>query len=225
MPGTNAVFLNANGNKYEKTYLNWNVKPNANTIFETVGLTNYFNDRVTNIFNEQYVSPRSPYPTLSLPIQGIGDWCSYKEHEEIDDSGIIEKAGKENKIISPQGIPFQIIGKPTDNIIFTSQWDNYPEAVKIPLKGKAKHIYLLMAGSAHHMHTRMVNGLITVKYTDGSTDKLELKSPENWWPIEQDYYQDGFAFDTGAPQPPRLYLKTGAWHMDSYEVLKKNGNS
>jgi hypothetical protein len=36
-----------------------------------------------------------------------------------------------------------------------------------------------------------------------------LKNPENWWPIEQDYYEDGFAFTTNAPKPLRVYLKTG----------------
>ncbi|RYZ60110.1 MAG: hypothetical protein EOO14_07635, partial [Chitinophagaceae bacterium] len=35
------------------------------------------------------------------------------------------------------------------------------------------------------------------------------KNPENWWPIEQDLYNDGFAFHTGAPVPLRVYLKTG----------------
>ncbi|MGY5354107.1 DUF4450 domain-containing protein [Wenyingzhuangia sp. IMCC45467] len=225
LPGTNLINIKTKDIQYQKSYLNWNVKSNTNTIFETINLKNYYNDRVVNIFKEQYFAPRSPYPTLSIPVQGIGDWCSYKETEEINDEGIIAKAGKNNQIVSPQGIPFNILGEPTDNIIFTSQWDNYPESVNIPLQGNAKHVYLLMAGSAHHMQTRMVNGIVTVNYTDGSSDKLKLISPENWWPIEQDYYQDDFAFDTGKPQPPRLYLKTGEWHMDSYEVLKKNGTN
>src|SRR5207244_2616090 len=34
-------------------------------------------------------------------------------------------------------------------------------------------------------------------------------NPENWWPIEQDYYTDGFAFTTGAPRPIRIHLKSG----------------
>ena len=59
------------------------------------------------------------------------------------------------------------------------------------------------------MQTRMENGRVTVTYTDGTSDKLSLKNPENWWPIEQDYYTDGYAFTTDAPKPPRLIFKTG----------------
>jgi hypothetical protein len=38
---------------------------------------------------------------------------------------------------------------------------------------------------------------------------LHCAIPQKWWPIEQDQYNDGFAFNTGAPVPLRVYLKTG----------------
>jgi hypothetical protein len=155
-------------------------------------------------------------------VQGIGDWCSYRETEEIDDSGLRKKAGSNNEIITPQGIPFAISGEMEKNILFSSKWDNYPDSVEIPLSGKASQIYLLMAGSVHHMQINMENGWIEVSYSDGTKDVLPLKSPENWWPIEQDYYDDGFAFKVNAPQPPRLHLKTGEWRLNSYDVLSKN---
>ena len=66
-----------------------------------------------------------------------------------------------------------------------------------------------MAGTTNPMQSRLVNGEVIIYYKDGTTDKLELKNPETWWPIEQDYYEDGFAFTTGAPKPVRVYLKTG----------------
>jgi hypothetical protein len=47
----------------------------------------------------------------------------------------------------------------------------------------------------------MVNGRVIVFYTDNSADTLELKNPENWWPIEQDYMNDGFAFTLDALGP------------------------
>lgn len=222
LPGTNVVKYNSGELLISQKHVHWGFKANQEMNFETIGLSSYFNDRVINIFKEQYFEPRSPYPTLSIPIQGIGDWCSYRENEEINDQGLMAIAGEDNQILSPQGIPFEISGTPADNIVFTSQWSNYPSSVTIDLEGKAKHLYLLMAGSVHHMQIRMVNGIIKVQYSDGSSDSLQIISPENWWPIEQDYYQDGFAFETGKPMPPRLYLKTGEWHMDSYNVLAKN---
>ena len=176
-----------------------------------------FNDSVTSIFKEQYLSPRAATPTLSIPVQGIGDWCSYKETAEIDDSGIREKGS----LVSPQGVPFKTPAE-GNNIFFTSQWDVYPESAEVPLSGKASYAWLLMAGSVHHMQINMVNGTVEACYTDGSSDTLELRSPDNWWPIEQDYFDDGCAFSLPAPRPPRLLLKTGEWSLESGPILSKN---
>ena len=79
----------------------------------------------------------------------------------------------------------------------------------LPVSGKSSHMYLLMAGSTNPMQSRFTNGEIQVIYADGTSEILPLKNPENWWPIEQDYYVDGYAFTTDAPKPPRVYLKTG----------------
>ncbi|MFA9392153.1 MAG: DUF4450 domain-containing protein [Prolixibacteraceae bacterium] len=225
LPGTNVLELNTGEQIFQESLMAWELHADPTTKFETIGLATYFNDRVVNIFKEQYYEPRSPYPTLSIPVQGIGDWCSYAENEEINDEGLRAKAGDDHRIVSPQGIPFDISSKSENNIVFSSQWNNYPNSVSIELDGVARHLYLLMAGSVHHMQSRTINGIIKVYYTDGSADSLQLISPENWWPIEQDYYQDGFAFNAGQPQPPRLYLKTGQWHMDTYTVLGKNGTN
>jgi hypothetical protein len=35
--------------------------------YEKIDLKNYFNDKVTNIFKNQYLSPRPSVPTLQLP--------------------------------------------------------------------------------------------------------------------------------------------------------------
>jgi hypothetical protein len=66
-----------------------------------------------------------------------------------------------------------------------------------------------MAGSTNPMQSRIENGLVIAKYKDGSADTLKLINPENWWPIEQDYLDDGYAFTVGATKPLRVHLKTG----------------
>ncbi len=101
------------------------------------------------------------------------------------------------------GIPFRF-PQQGRNIVYTSLWDNYPDAVEIPLSGSASHAYLLMAGSTNHMQSRIDNGVVTVRYTDGSADTLRLCNPHNWCPIEQDYYEDGLAFHAAQPRPYRL---------------------
>jgi hypothetical protein len=175
-----------------------------------IDLTNYFNDKVTQIFNNQYLSPRPASPTLQLPTQGIGEWTHPLITPYIDDAGLRKLAGAGNQVSLSNGITFQT---PSDtsrsNIIFTSQWDNYPRQVSIPVKGKAARAWFLMAGSTNPMQSRLTNGAVIVNYTDGSSDTLLLRNPETWWPIEQDYLEDGYAFHNNAPVPVRIHLKTG----------------
>ncbi|NWJ53389.1 MAG: glycogen debranching protein, partial [Bacteroidetes bacterium] len=124
-------------------------------------------------------------------------------------------AGSKNEIITPQGIPFATpSNREEKNIAFTSQWDNYPRSISIPLAGKATHAYLLMAGSTYHMQSQIINGEVIVGYTDGTNSMLDLKNPETWCPIDRDYYVDGYAFSLTIPRPMRLELKTGKFFPD-----------
>lgn len=226
VPGDNQVIFRSDKFQAKAKIRNWNVDLPSGQTFETVDLNPHFNDKLTHLFENNYLSPRSPYPTLSIPTKGIGDWCSYNETEEIDDSGIRKLAGSANTITLHPGIPFATPGKSDlPNILFSSQWDNYPDEITVPLSGKAVHAYFLMAGSAHHMQSRIDNGELIVEYTDGSSETLVLRNPETWWPVEQDYYQNGTSFDTGVSQPPRLHLKTGELRLEPYQILNKNKNN
>lgn len=223
--GRNLVEVALDNYSYKTYVTNWNIDNASSSNYEIVNLENKLNDKVTNIFTPQYLSPRSPYPTQALPIHGYGDWCSFDVHPLIDDAGIRAIADK-NETIKFLDIPFKTVGNNSDNnISFTSQWDNYPESVEIELEGTAEHVYLLMAGSSHHMQFGMVSGLVTVNYKDGSNEKLELKNPETWYPIEQDYYRDDYAFKVDGVMPPRVYLKTGELTLDTYDVLIVNGTN
>ncbi len=181
---------------------------NVNTATcEPVNMDMFLNDSVTKIFRNKYLSPRSPYTTLEIPTQGIGEWCHPLETAEIDDNGM-RRLVKNDILLTNLGVPFRTpaIGK---NIAFTSNWDNFPKKINIPLYGSASHAYLLMAGTTNHMQTHFVNGIINVEYTDGTSDTLELINPENWCPIEQDYYVDNVAFKLNAPRPYRIHFKSG----------------
>jgi hypothetical protein len=196
-------------------------------ITEKLALSPFFNDKITSIFKHQYLSPRPVSPALQLPTQGIGNWCYPMVTANIDDSGLRKKAGTANEIASIENIPFST---PSDsllnNIAFTSQWDNFPDSITIPLSGNASQIYLLMAGSTNPMQSRITNGMVTVQYSNGNTDTLLLTNPESWWPIEQDYYVDDFAFTTNGYFPQRLYLKEGkfAQGLSSYTSIRGFSN-
>ena len=120
------------------------------------------------------------------------------------------------------GVPFLTPAKGR-NIVYTSLWDNYPDAVTIPLEGRAERAYLLMAGSTNHMQSRIDNGLVVVTYTDNTTDTLALRNPDNWCPIEQDYYIDGKAFQAPQPRPYRVCLGTGDVSRDLGKELDIKG--
>ena len=194
------------------TGTDWHTPLPAAEKLETIDLASYFNDCVTNIFKHEYRSPRSPYCSLAIPKQGLGGWAGeVNATAAIDDSGLRTAAGANGgRLVLPNGVPFATPG-PGDapNIVFTSQWDNFPREVTVPLAGKAAHVYLLMAGSTNWMQSRLDNGEVVVTNTDGSTARLALHNPTTWWPIDQDYFIDDYQFHRTGPIPPRVDLKTG----------------
>jgi hypothetical protein len=214
LPGTNALsFVLSNGLPIDGTVQNWLSTPPAGTKFEPLDLSPIFNANVTDIFKTEYLSPRSPYVSLSIPRQGIGGWADNRKQADINDAGL---RGAKGELVL-QGIPFKTPAE-GKNIAFTSYWDNHPKALSLPLTGNARHLYLLMAGSTNSMRSRMENGRVQVLYQDGSTALLTLDNPTTWWPIDQDYLVDDYAFALRAggnrglpplPLPPRVDLATG----------------
>ncbi|WP_426278419.1 DUF4450 domain-containing protein [Chryseobacterium sp. S-02] len=203
--GTNSIELDYNGIKQNIEITDWEIENLGQ--FNNISLASKYNEKVTEIFNQKYLSPRLKVPTLQLPWQGIGNWCYPLITAQIDDSGLMSKR-KDGKV-DFLGIPF-LIDKTDKNIAFVSQWDNYSDSLEIPVSGKGKKIYFLMAGSTNPMQSQIVNGKVTVQYVDGSTSELELKNPTNWWPIEQDLFDDNFAFEIPDDKIPyRVKLKTG----------------
>ena len=188
--------------------------------YQPVKLAKYFNASVSDIFKNKYVSPRPQTTTLQIPVQGIGEWCHPAKTAEINDS--VFRTRIVNGVFSMAGVPFTTPQK-GQNIIYTSLWDNYPDAITIPLKGKASKAYLLMAGSTNHMQSRIDNGIVVVTYTDDTTDSLALRNPDNWCPIEQDYYIDDRAFTVRQPRPYRVCFGTGDVSRNLGSVVQLGG--
>jgi Domain of unknown function (DUF4450) len=203
----------------------WNHKYPTDEKFEVVNLTAFFNDDVKHIFENEYRAPRSPFCSLATPKQGIGGWCEPDLTFEVDDSGLRRLAAENNgKIILPDGMPFETPGQAAaKNIIFTSQWHNYPTEVSVPLTRKSSRAFLLMAGSSNPMQSWIDNGEVVVAYTDGTEARLPLKNPTTWWPIDQDYFTDDYAFRLESPLPPRVDLKTGRIRILNAAAFKGKG--
>ncbi len=194
---------------------------NAESDYSPIDLSRHFNSSITDIFRNDYLSPRPATTTLQIPLNGIGEWCHPLDSADIDDSGLRAKALK-GRFVTPQGIPFKL-SSDNDNVIYTSLFDNYPDSVSIPLSGRGDAIALLLVGSTNHMQCHIDNARLTVTYTDGSTDTLPLRPPYNWCPVEQDYYIDGKAFRVDTPRPLRVLLKDGAVTDNPGELLGITG--
>ncbi|MEY4387715.1 MAG: hypothetical protein RLY20_2998 [Verrucomicrobiota bacterium] len=194
---------------------------------ECVDLAPIFNDSVSQIFRHEYLSPRSPFCSLATPKQGIGSWCHPTDSFEVNDAGLRVSAAKGGgRIFLPNGLPLATPGETAaKNIAFVSQWQNFPKELTVPLQGKSAHAFLLMAGSTTAMQSRFDNGEVVVTYADGTTARLALRNPETWWPIDQDYFIDDFAFRWSGPLPPRVDLKTGKVRVLELESFKGRGGA
>ena len=168
-----------------------------------------------------------------LPKQGIGSWCHPNEKFAVDDAGLRAAAAKSGgKIVLPNGVPLATPGAAgAKNIAFVSQWENYPREISVALTGKSSHAFLLMAGSTSAMQSRFDNGEVIATYADGSSARLVLRNPTTWWPIDQDYYFDDFAFrqnpagETPVPLPVRVDLATGKIRVLKLEEFKGRGHT
>lgn len=181
-------------------------EPDVSRPFVKQSITSCFNSEVDDIFRNKYLSPRPQTTTLQIPVQGVGEWCHPQYTPEINDS-VFRTLVKDGQI-TVAGVPF-LTSKEGNNIAYTSLWDNYPDSItisKFSSSARYSSAYLLMAGSTNHMQSRIDNGLVIATYTDGSRDTLRLRNPDNWCPIEQDYFVDGKAFQTTEPRPYRICL-------------------
>jgi hypothetical protein len=187
-----------------------------------VELAPWFNDRVTEIFKRgKYLSPRAPQVTLALPTPGFGAWAEHaNQMPGIDDAGLRALGGR---LTLPNGLVFATPGGGTSNVAFTSQWDNYPREVTVPLDGKAARAFLLLAGSTNHMQSRIDNGEIVATYADGTQARLALRNPDNWWPIEQDYFVDDYQFPLCGRLPVRVELKSAQVRVPDAQAFKRAG--
>jgi hypothetical protein len=214
VPGTNPIVLDMGSDrKLRGTVVDWSPPAAERKMaWECVDLAGAMNDRVSQIFVHEYRSPRSPYCSLQIPLHGYGDWnyCGKNGVPKIDDTKLRAAAGAAGRFTGPGGIPLATPGpgeKP--NVVFTSLWDNFPKEKTIPLAGRARHVWFLVAGSTHPMQSQIDNGEIVVAYADGKAERLPLHNPTTWWPIEADYELAIDAFCVPGPPPPRIDLGTG----------------
>ena len=193
------------------------ITPNAARRHGMIDLTASYNANLNDIFRNRYESPRPPYTTLQIPVQGIGEWCHPKTTAEIDDSGLracatpLQGSDKLGVYDTGKGLSF-LIPRQGRNIVFSSLWDNYPDEVSVPISTKSRSYnaaYLMMAGTTNNMQSRIDNALVMAEYEDGSCDTLRLENPINWPTVNEEFIFDGKAFWSAPVMPLRFRLDNG----------------
>jgi len=207
VPGLNPLTLAVNNRTVFETRLAcWNVlrlAPDRKTAmrFEPIDISAHFNDDLALVHTHSYRTPRSPYCSLGISDDLFRDWCHASEPPcgKLD-LGILKTAAAKNAglFATELSVPFKTTsdGK---NIIFVSQWNNYPKRVMIPVGRSASHAYLLMASVTNPMQSGVVNGRVVFHSADGVNETLELVNPTNLsWCV--DHYPGRYA-PLGLVQP------------------------
>lgn len=160
---------------------------------------------VKDIFRQHYSSPRNKTVTLSMPTQGIGEWCHPTDTFLVSTGDLPGEQGVSRVGKLESGAKAQ----------FVSLWKNFPDRLSFKLpKRHASRVYLKMCGTTNPMQSRIVNGVVRVRYTDGTCDELQLINPINWWPVEQELVQGMPTFylrqyGEDVDPPYRMSLRTG----------------
>ncbi len=188
--------------------------PHPNEHFEVVPMDALLTGQVSQILSRSYTEPRPDLCSLNLPEGLLGGWANFDVKAEIDDAGLRSANGE---LQLTNGLKFRTpAAAGTPNCRFLSLWSLDQPKLLVPLAGHAQAIYILLACTTFPQATRSLHGVARVKYAgDTPHAELELRSPQNWWPVEQDYLLDDYLFrmePIGAPQQPlpiRVDLKTG----------------
>jgi hypothetical protein len=170
--------------------------------WQSVDLAKSFNGDVRTIFQQKYLSPRPNTCSLRLAIDGYSTWQMILDPKNAIPKITLDVAekgvGSENVFTVPAGVRFAWPSG-EKNIAFTSQWDNWPRKVTIPINATGEAAWFLVCGSTNPMQVRIANARIVLQYADDVEETIELVPPFNFWSLckmgkaDYDLSRDGFA--------------------------------
>ncbi len=186
----------------------------ATAQWDTVNLQAVLNGDIRTIYQQKYLSPRPNTCSLRLATDGYSTWQQVLSKDfhapEISLNLVPTLLDRKGQLLTSNNVPFIWPGEKT-NIAFTSQWDNWPKTITVPVNKTGQAIWFLLCGTTDPMEVRIANAELRLKYADGVVEKLELIPPFNFWTlcpfggIDYDYQRDGFAL----PKVPPLTVQLG----------------
>lgn len=201
---------------------------NRLTRYEPVALRSLFSGHVRDILTRNYDSPRSGLCSLGLPSGLLGGWANFDATAEISDAGLRGAGGTVR--VGEDLVFFTPSDREAPNCCFLSHWAKDKPEATVGLQGRARSLHLLIAGTTFPQATLSTHATVEVRYKDdGAPTRLELRSPAQWWPVEQDYMVDDYLFRLGpeeeapVPLPWRVDLLTGNARQLEREQLRGKG--
>ena len=161
--------------------------------FENIDCRKYFNVELAKLFDQKYLAPRPEGYSIGMRINGryAWEWNHYGHNEVVvNDSALRNAPGGIYKLDKSRwSFPTPADG---NNAACVSIWENFPESMSIALEGKAQELALFVFGSTNAMQSCVVNGRITVQYTDGSAEVCDLIEQENFDDLMVTAFQQQF---------------------------------
>ena len=191
-----------------------------------INLQPVFNGDIRTIYQQKYLSPRPNTCSLRLAIDGYSTWQmsgnGQSRAPEIELNNVPSLIDGKGHIVAGKNVPF-LWSEGTKNIAFTSQWDNWPKHIDVPVNRTGQAVWFLLCGTTDPMEVRIANAELRMKYADGVVEKLEIVPPFNFWRlcpfggVDYDYQRDGFAL----PKVPPTTVQLGkncrgivlGWHL------------
>lgn len=198
--------------------------------YDPVPIDSFFTGHARDVLTRDYARPRSGFCSLHLPEGLLGGWANFDVAAGIDDAGL-RNCGGELKL--PGGLRFVTPAGDALNCCYLSTWAMDRKTVRIPLSGRAREMALLFLGTTFPQATGASHASVRVVYRDANAPAtvMELRSPQQWWPVEQDYLVDDYLFRLraeGEPQailPMRVDLLTARARQLSWPQIRGTGGS
>ena len=186
IPGHHTVFIRAKVGEYDAwlaadyEIVEKEVKeePLPQKTFEPIDISAFFNCKMTEVHDQEYLSPRPEGYSIGVFPNGRYAWeWNHRGHNKvcIDDSSLRAANGL---VHTTSGIPF-ITPAENENLACVSLWDNFPTEITIPLSDTAQEIAILFVATTNAMQTQVENVRITVAYDDDQSESVKLIYPKN----------------------------------------------
>jgi hypothetical protein len=184
----------------------------ADATWTPVDLSPVLNGDIRTIYKQHYGTPRPNTVSMRIAFDGWGAW-TFKHWRipapEPQLDHLEGLTGADGLLHTPQRAVFTLPAL-EQNIAFTSLWDNWPDAVTVPVGLAGESVWMLVCGSTNPMQLQIANAVLRFRYADGIEESLDLVPPLNFWSlarfgrVDYDYARDGFVLPK--EPPPQVQL-------------------